>query len=122
MHVCPSRSLDGLHWENEVYPVLVPGVIYWGCQACRSVFVKLLVKFDLKLEVSDGKNMVKCFGRTFYLPGKHQKFRGEFRSKFRRNFRKLRFKFRDFFGNFVPQKGGANNIGDAPEQLKSRCA
>ena len=31
----------------------------WGCQACRSVFVKCLVKFDLesdlKFEISDGK-------------------------------------------------------------------
>ena len=67
--------------------------------------MKFLVKFDLELdlkfEISDGKNQVKFLGRTFYLPGKHEKFRGEFRgkfrSRFRRKFRKLRFKFRDFF-------------------------
>ena len=39
-----------------------------GHQACRSVFVKLLVKldleFDLKFEISDGKNLMKfCSGQ-----------------------------------------------------------
>ena len=69
------------------------------------MFVKFWVKFDLefdlKFEISDGKNPVNFFGEGFYLPGRHEKFRGEFRgkfrSKFRRKFRKLRFKFRDFF-------------------------
>ena len=63
--------------------------------------VKFDLEFDLKFEISDGKNLVKFWGGLFYLPGKHEKFRGEFRgkfrSKFRRKFRKLRFKFRDFF-------------------------
>ena len=37
--------------------------------ALRSVFVEFSVKFDLefdlKLEISDGKNLVKFWGRTF---------------------------------------------------------
>ena len=45
----------------------------WGCQACRSVFVKFFVKFDLefdlKFEISDEKNLVKFWGRTF-LPAR----------------------------------------------------
>ena len=57
-------------------------------------------------------------GGLFYLPGKHEKNRGElrgkFRSKLRREFRELRFKFRDFFGNFVQQKGGAKYLGHTP--------
>ena len=52
-------------------------------------------------------------GGLFYLQGKHGKFRrefrGKFRSKFRRKFQEFRFNFATFFGNFVQQKGGANN-------------
>ena len=44
-----------------------------------------------------GKIWWNLGGGLFYLPGKHDKIRGEFRGKFRRKFRKLRFKFRDFF-------------------------
>ena len=51
----------------------------------------------MKFESSDGKNVVKFWGGLFYLPGKHEEFRGEFRGEFRTKFRKLRFKFRDFF-------------------------
>ena len=91
----------------------------YGCQACRRGFVKFLVKFaldfDLKFEISRCEKSGEIFGGgPFYLPGKHEKFRGEFRgkfrSKFRRKFQKLRFRFRDFFGNFVQQKGGANKL------------
>ena len=56
--------------------------------------VKFDLEFDLKIESSNGKNLVKFGGRTF-LPAR--KFRGEFRGEFRRKFRKLRFKFRVFF-------------------------
>ena len=77
--------------------------------------VKFDLEFDLKFEISDGKNLVKFWGRTFLPARKARKirgeFRGKFRSKFRRKFRKLRFKFRaTFFGNFVQQKGGANQM------------
>ena len=65
------------------------------------------LEFDLKFEISDGKNLVNFMGRTFYLPGKHEKFRGKFRTKFRRNFGNFVSNFPTFFGNFVQQKGGA---------------
>ena len=73
-----------------------------------------------------GKIWRNLGGGLFYLTGKHEQFRGEFRSKFRRKFRKLRFKFRDVFGNFVQQKGGANLLallGQVPGPLRSiaRC-
>ena len=52
----------------------------WGCQACRSVFVKILVKFDLefdlKFEISDGKNLVKFWGRAFLPARKARKISG----------------------------------------------
>ena len=51
-----------------------------GCQACRSVFVKFLVKcdldFDLKFGISDGKNLVKFWGRTFLPARKARKISG----------------------------------------------
>ena len=52
-------------------------------------------------------------GGLFYLPGKHEKIRGEFRGKFRskfcRKFRKLRFKFRDFFRKLRSAEIGNEN-------------
>ena len=63
--------------------------------------VKFDLEFDLKFEISDGKNLVKFWARTFPPAGKQ--------SKFRRKIRKLRFRFRDFFGNFVQQKGSAKS-------------
>ena len=81
--------------------------------------VKLDLEFDLKSEISDGKKLVKFGGGLFGLAGKVGKSRrdsrGKFRSRFRGKFRKLCFKFRDFFGNFVQQKGGAN------ESVHGRC-
>ena len=59
--------------------------------------------WDLKFPM--GKICWNFGGGLFYLPGKHEKFRGEFRSKFRRNFRKLRFKFRDFFRKLRSAEG-----------------
>ena len=118
--VCPTtyfggfeKGLAGGGWRQtnrqrptpSVHQPLFETADYWGCQACRSVFVNFLVKldleFDLKFEVSDGKNLAKFWGRTF-LPAR--KFRGKFRREFRGKFRKLRFKFRDFFRKLQKQK------------------
>ena len=68
--------------------------------------VRFDLEFDLKFEISDGKIRWNFGGGLFYLPGKHETFRDEFRRKIR----KLRFKFRDFFGSFVQQKGGAKEL------------
>ena len=71
--------------------------------------------WDLKFPM--GKIWWNFGGGLFYLPGKHETFRVEFRGKFRRKFRKLRFKFRDFFGNFVQQKGGAKVLEMAAQAV-----
>ena len=77
--------------------------------------MKFYLEFDLKFEISDGKNLVKLGGRTFLPARKARKFQGRFRGKFRSKFRgKFRgnfvSNFATFFGNFVQQKGGANAI------------
>ena len=76
--------------------------------------VKFDVEFDLKLGISDGKNLMKFVRGLFYLPGKHRtfqgEFRGRFRGKYRRSFRKFCFKFRVVFGNFVQQNDDANEL------------
>ena len=117
---CPWDRRDthqGMSRQNSLCLLVFVFPHFGGCQACRSAFVKLLVKFDLefdlKFEISDGKNLVKFGGKTFLPARKARKIRGEFqgkfRSKFRRKVRKLRFKCRDFFsGNFVQQQDGAN--------------
>ena len=70
--------------------------------------MKFNLEFDLKFEISDGKNLVTFGGGLSYLPGKHRKSQGEFRGKFRSNFRENFGNFvsslATFFGNFVQQK------------------
>ena len=69
--------------------------------------MKFDLKFDLKFEISDGKHLVKFWGRTFYLPGKHEKFGANFGANFGADFGNFVSNFATFFGNFVQQKGGA---------------
>ena len=67
------------------------------------------LQFDLKLEISDGENLVKIWGGLFCLPGTHEK-------KFGANFFGANFgaifglNFATFFGNFVQQKGSAKEL------------
>ena len=72
---------------------------------------KLIWNSIWNLKVPMGKIWWNFGGGLFYLPGKHETFRGEFRgkfrSRFRRKFRKLRSNFTTLFGNFVQKKGGA---------------
>ena len=68
-----------------------------GCQACRNVFVILLVtfalEFDLTFEISDGNDLVK-FGRRTFLPARKAR---EISEQISRKFSETSFQFRDFF-------------------------
>ena len=76
--------------------------------------------FGIRFEIRNfrweksGDNLGEVPGGLFYLPGKHEKNRGEFRGKFGENFGEnfgnFVSNFATFFGNFVQQKGGANKI------------
>ena len=71
-------------------------------QACRSVFLKFDLEFDLKNRKLRWENLVKFGGNDFSTCQERtenfrREFRGKFRGKFGGKFRKLRFKFRDFF-------------------------
>ena len=82
--------------------------------------MKFNLEFDLKFEISDGKNLVKFGGGLFYLPGKHGKFRGEFRGKFSEKISETSFQnFATFFRNFVRQKGGAKELRTKPPKLQT---
>ena len=52
--------------------------------------------------------------RLFYLPGKHQTFRGEFRGKFRQNVQKFRLKFRVFFRKLRSAEGRCESFSKRP--------
>ena len=70
--------------------------------------VKFHLEFDLKLEISDGKNLVKFWGRTFLPARKSTKKNGvNFGANFGANFGNFVSNFATFWGNFVQQKGGA---------------
>ena len=67
------------------------------------------LEFDLKSEISDGKNLMKFWGRTFRPARKAQKIRGEVRGKFSetsfqisRLFSETSFSRRAVLTNFVP--------------------
>ena len=83
------------------------------------IFVKFDSKFDLKFEISDGKNLVKFGGdsRKTFLPARkarenlRENFRANFGANFGENFGNFVSNFATFFfGNFVQQKGGANKL------------
>ena len=69
------------------------------------------LEFDLKFEISDGKNLVKFWGRTV-LPSRKADFGENFGANFGANFGEIFGNFvsdfATFFGSFVQQKGGAN--------------
>ena len=74
--------------------------------------VKFDLEFDLKFEISDGKNLVKFGGRTF-LPARKActiNFGATFGANFGENFGNIVSNFTTFFGNFVQQRGGAKRI------------
>ena len=71
------------------------------------LLVNLDLKFDLKFEISDRKNLVKLGGGLFYLPGKHGENFGNISEQISGNFGNFVSHFATFFGNFVQQKGGA---------------
>ena len=67
--------------------------------------LKFDLEFDLKFEISDGKNLVKFWERTFLPARKARKKFGanigaNFGASFGENCGKLRYKFRDFFRKF----------------------
>ena len=75
--------------------------------------MKFLVKFDLEFEISDGKNLVKFWGRTFPPARKAQKMSGQISGqiseKISEKFSEISFQISRLFSeNFVQQKGGAN--------------
>ena len=71
------------------------------------MFVKCLVKFDLefdlKFEISDGKNLVNVF---FFGGGGRERISGQSWGKFS----ETSFQNSRLCPNFVQQKGGANTI------------
>ena len=72
--------------------------------------VKIDLEFDLKFEISDGKNLVKFGGRTFLPARKARNISEQISEKIS----ETSFQISQlFFGNFVQQKGGANKLGDA---------
>ena len=109
---------------------------FQGCQACRSVFVKFLVKldleFDLKFEISDGKNLVKFWGRTL-LPSRKARqisgrISGQISEQISEKLSETLFQIWRLFsetsfsrrvGNFVQQKGGAHQFRRKLRQLRS---
>ena len=93
-------------------------VIRQGCHACRSVFVKILVKFDLefnlKFEISDGKKLVKFGGRTFLPAREARKFSGRFSGRILEG-REPPLTLRQenhylYFGRFFPCTPGPKNF------------
>ena len=77
------------------------------------------LEFDLKFEISDGKNLVKFWGRTFLPARKARKISGRISGRvsdqISEKFSETSFSnFATFFGNFVQQKGGANIWGRFP--------
>ena len=77
--------------------------------------VKFDLEFDLKFEISDGKNLVKFGGRTF-LPARKAReisetISGQIPEQISGRVSETSFQIsRFFFGNFVQQKGGANEM------------
>ena len=68
------------------------------------------LEFDLKFEISDGKNLVKFGGRAS-LPAREarniRRHSGRISgANFRENFGNFVSYFATFFGNFIQQKGG----------------
>ena len=72
--------------------------------------MKVLVKFDLKFEISDVKYLVGFGVRLFDLPGKNKNVGANFGEKFGRKFGNFVSNSASFFRKFVQQKGGVNNI------------
>ena len=109
-----SRARSKLDFSQISSDLLKPPALKH--QACRSVFVKFLVKFDLefdlKFEISDGKNLVKFrAGLNSTCQESTGNFGAIFGANFGENFGNFVSNFATFFGNFVQQKGGANNCG-----------
>ena len=71
------------------------------------------MKFDLKFEISDGKNLVKFGGEDFSTRQEStgnfgENFGANFGPNFGEKFGNFVSNFGTFCGNFVQQRGGAN--------------
>ena len=75
--------------------------------------VKFDLEFDLEFEISDGKNLVKFWGRTLLLPAREisERISGQISEP---NIENFVSNFATFFGNFVQQKGGASRLAFLP--------
>ena len=84
------------------------------------------VKFDLKFEISCGRNLGICFGGGGgYFSTCQERIRnfgGEFRGRFRRKIRKLCFKFRAPFGGETPFSRGIMWTHLAPTRCRAWLA
>ena len=87
------------------------------CQLVRvampaEVRCEVLVKLDLKFEISDVKYLVKFGSKTFSTCQEStKKFGANLGANFGKLFGNFVSKFASSFGNFVQQKGGVNNLG-----------
>ena len=128
MQVCHSESatrgthecMGNSHRDVAVHTFKIQPVpqTLLGLPSLQKCDVKCLVKFDLdfdlKLEISDGKNLVK-FGRTTFLSArKAREISGQnLWGNFGESFGNFVSNLATFFANFIQQKGGAKTLNIA---------